>query len=408
MGWSPFRPKGLTYKDARSEGGFTLITPIGGEATYLLDENGQIAHFWRKEGFMPGYGYLLPGGNLLVRGQPLVENEVGLAEPAGTADILLELDWDGNEIWRWENENFHHDMHRMENGNTLALIWEQIPEDIAGRLKGGISEQRIKELYADPNFYPFILAGVGVGGRPRMTGRLSDGIVEIAPSGEIVKTWHSHEYMDPDVDVLDPQDFPHEWGHANALTMTPDGKVMVSFREISTIMIIDWESGDVEWKWGRGTVSCQHSPSITPQGTLLVFDNGAHHPIQSRSRVVEVDRSTRKIVWQFLGSPVFSFFSGHIAGAQRLPGGNTFICEGESGRLIEVTPECEIVWEWNSPFLHKFKSAWNVQIFRAHRYMPGDAELAGKNPHASNHAELNATWGLDHEPWVELMAKIKK
>ena len=78
MGWSPFRQTGLTYKDSRSFGGYTLITPIGGDAVYLLDEDGRVAHRWAVSGFQPGYGYLLPGGNLLVRGQSVVETKVEL------------------------------------------------------------------------------------------------------------------------------------------------------------------------------------------------------------------------------------------------------------------------------------------------------------------------------------------
>jgi hypothetical protein len=39
-----------------------------------------------------------------------------------------------------------------------------------------------------------------------------------------------------------------------------------------------------------------------------------------------------------------------VRGAQeRLPNGNTLITESEGGRLIEVTPEREIVWEYISP-----------------------------------------------------------
>jgi hypothetical protein len=43
----------------------------------------------------------------------------------------LELDWDANEVWRWEHEAFHHDMCRLPNGNTLVLIWEALPEEMA-------------------------------------------------------------------------------------------------------------------------------------------------------------------------------------------------------------------------------------------------------------------------------------
>ncbi len=42
MGWSLFRPTGLTHRDSRSVGGYTLITPIGGDMTCLLDEEGHI------------------------------------------------------------------------------------------------------------------------------------------------------------------------------------------------------------------------------------------------------------------------------------------------------------------------------------------------------------------------------
>ena len=88
MGWSPFRKTGLTYKDSRSFGGYTLITPIGGDAVYLLGENGLVVHHWKVPDFQPGYGYLLPGGNLLVRGTPLIENGVGVGQPAGETDIF--------------------------------------------------------------------------------------------------------------------------------------------------------------------------------------------------------------------------------------------------------------------------------------------------------------------------------
>ena len=40
------------------------------------------------------------------------------------------------------------------------------------------------------------------------------------------------------------------------------------------------------------------------------------------------------------------FFSQFISIAQRLPNGNTLITEGSCSRIIEVTPDREIVWEY--------------------------------------------------------------
>ena len=40
------------------------------------------------------------------------------------------------------------------------------------------------------------------------------------------------------------------------------------------------------------------------------------------------------------------FYSVGTGSAQRLPNGNTFICEGFSGRFFEFTEEGTIVWEY--------------------------------------------------------------
>ena len=80
MGWSLFRPTGLTHKDSRTSGGYTLVTPIGGDMTCLIDEDGQIAHRWLMKGFQPGYGHLLPGGNLLVTGFHCFDSQFGIKD----------------------------------------------------------------------------------------------------------------------------------------------------------------------------------------------------------------------------------------------------------------------------------------------------------------------------------------
>jgi hypothetical protein len=39
-----------------------------------------------------------------------------------------------------------------------------------------------------------------------------------------------------------------------------------------------------------------------------------------------------------------------MSGCQRLPSGNTIICESDNGRFFEVTPDNEIVWEYENPY----------------------------------------------------------
>ena len=59
------------------------------------------------------------------------------------------------------------------------------------------------------------------------------------------------------------------------------------------------------------------------------------------------------------------FFSPFISNAQRLPNGNTLICEGSSSRIIEVTPKLEIVWEYVNPYnyVEAFKHGYTYRAY---------------------------------------------
>ena len=70
---------------------------------------------------------------------------------------------------------------------------------------------------------------------------------------------------------------------------------------------------------------------------------------------MEIDPSTDAVVWQYTATPEMSFLSAHISSAERQPNGNVLVCEGAAGRVFEVTPRGEVVWEWTSPFVHEVK-----------------------------------------------------
>ena len=68
---------------------------------------------------------------------------------------------------------------------------------------------------------------------------------------------------------------------------------------------------------------------------------------------------------------------------QRLPNGNTLITEGSDGRVFEVTPDHEIVWEFISPYKGHVQLPMNM-TYRAYRvpYEVGPAgRQARRNPH---------------------------
>ncbi len=61
------------------------------------------------------------------------------------------------------------------------------------------------------------------------------------------------------------------------------------------------------------------------------------------SQVPRMDLTTQTWIY----SPQPSFYASHLSGAQRLASGNTLICNGESGKIFEVTPEGATVWQYS-------------------------------------------------------------
>ena len=128
--------------------------------------------------------------------------------------------------------------------------------------------------------------------------------------------------------------------------MLKKGEVLISVRNLDLIAIVNLEQRKVTWAmsemWRR-----QHQPTVLENGNMLVFDNQGN---AGRSRVLEFNPLTHEIVWSYEGSPAVPLDSKTLGSCQRLPNGNTLITESEPGRVIEVTPDKRVVWEYINPF----------------------------------------------------------
>ena len=76
-----------------------------------------------------------------------------------------------------------------------------------------------------------------------------------------------------------------------------------------------------------------------------------------------------------------TFLSAFISGAGRLPSGNTIVCSGVVGRIFEVTPDGEVVWDYYStlggdvePPEHAGKAP-PYALYRADRYARDSAAV---------------------------------
>jgi hypothetical protein len=149
-----------------------------------------------------------------------------------------------------------------------------------------------------------------------------------------------------------------------------DGNLIISFHSLSTLVIIDRHSGEIVWRLGSPALGNLHAPTPLANGNLLVSDSGAHRVDDSlpETRVLEIDLRTKQILWQYQDQPPANLLSPISSNAQRLWNGNTFISEGTSGRLFEVTTDGMIVWEFVNPFFGGPPNAQRNSVFRAYRY----------------------------------------
>ena len=124
------------------------------------------------------------------------------------------------------------------------------------------------------------------------------------------------------------------------------GAVLLSFRNLDTVVVADLEARRVLWAWGPGVVSGQHQPSALANGNILVFDNGV---AASRSRVIEVDPATRDIAWAYEAEPAGAFFTEVAGGCELLPNGNVLVTESNAGAAFQVRRDRSIAWRWAIP-----------------------------------------------------------
>ena len=342
----------IALDEDRACPGYVLFTPNFGQGEpRLIDLRGNIVHKWRMPYPPAFWGYLLPDGNLFYNGR--IQDDTPLPFPTWAilkGGAMLEADWDGNVLWEHRDPWHHHDGRRTESGGAIYLGFYRVPEEFARTVKGGIPLEDGNDIWADE-------------------------LVEVDADGNRVWSWLAHEHLDVDTEVLTFNHPRENWTHGNTIVPLPDNRVMVSFRSISTVGIIDKATGDFEWKLGGEVLAQQHDPCMLDNGNVLIFDNGTqrHNDAFAYSRVIEVDPSTSEIVWQYQDKPMLNFHSNIISGARRLPNGNTLITEGIFGRMFQVTPECEVVWEYINPEFDANPFFGEINgIFRAEHYMPGE------------------------------------
>ena len=442
---------GLYFNTASAYDGYTLMAPMHYTLTYLIDNAGEVVHRW-SSAYEPGRAaYLLENGHM-IRACMIMSG--GISTGGGEGGRIEEYDWDGNMVWAFDyyssTHMAHHDFKVLPNGNVLILAVEKksYAEVIAAGFNPSLLDSSIStQGYMLPDYLIEVTPTKPYG-------------------GTIVWEWHLWDHMIQDYDaskanygvVSDHPErinvngtgikIPQFWTHVNGIDYNSDlDQVMLSIRNNSELFIIDHQitaaqaashtggryskGGDILYRWGnplqykRGTSANQllyqqHHTHWIPAGypgagDILIFNNGIGRgystineitpPVDSAGNYTLASGSAygpSACSWTYQSSPATDFYSAEISGCQRLPNGNTLVCEGVKGNLFEVTTAGQMVWRYVCPVTDSGPltqgdvipgdgvraDQYMNAVFRVYRYAPDYAGLLGRDLTAQGTVEL--------------------
>lgn len=327
----------------------------------MVDTDGKEVHRWNMLTRPGRHARIMANGNLAYNGVlpnaprlfPLWQKYRG--------GLMIQVTPDGKEVMRWEDPLAHHDQNHLDDGTLLYTTLEALTPKQAASVPGGIPDTEAP----DGNIY-------------------ADCIKHVDPrSGETLWSWNLIDNINPSSFPLQPHYTRDHYPLINSVCFLRDGNILASLRSVSAVIIISKATGKVIWHVDSTVIAQQHHATELDDGSILIFDNGVyrHHESFPYSRVIQVNRETKKIVWQYKDPHSMTFFSPFMGGVQRLKNGNTLITEAALGRIFEVTKEGKICWEYVVPDFANYEGLdaeelegiFSYQanaVFRAYKYSP--------------------------------------
>ena len=203
-------------------------------------------------------------------------------------------------------------------------------------------ETRVMDLSAD--------GGVA---EARVTGTV---VQHIGADQSLLFEWSPFDHFA--IDDLDPANRTGanvNWTHGNAIDLDADDNLLISFRSLSEVTLIDTRTGAVRWRMGgranQFTFSKpmppfehQHGVRAAGRGHIMLLDNlgeagssrGERYAVNEEALTVELEASA-------IAAPATVAQLGGTT--QQLPGGRVLVAFGNGDRVHEFDASGAIVWE---------------------------------------------------------------
>jgi hypothetical protein len=314
-------PEGRELSGMAASGDLVIVS-YSGQTTHgavLYNGAGQAVWAWEAQ---PGYGVT---GTTWCGTGPCV-----LLERTGDRhqdNLILQLGAEGETLRTIEAPYAHHDLAMTDDG---AIVWLQsAPQDTAEHGK----------VYGDR-------------------------LIRTEANGEESVVWDSWETLPV---VVGTQwagryyDDGRDWTHANGIDER-DGDWIISLGGLATIIEIDGQTGEIlrtlegqNPDLGDARFDMQHSPSWTPDGTLLLFVNGGPGGPSSWVAEFEVDGETLREVWHTdRAGPISTSALGHT---WRQIDGRTLVDFGQVPVVQQLDLDGQPQWE-----LEFSEGTWTTQV----------------------------------------------
>ncbi|MBT7059158.1 MAG: DUF1566 domain-containing protein [Lentisphaerae bacterium] len=445
----------LVHDDEHACEGYTLFAPKHNTNTYLIDNYGRVVHSWTGSTYEPGQSvYLQENGNLL-RTCFTHNGSIG----GGEGGRIEEYDWDGNLVWEldWATDQYmsHHDIAFLPNGNILMLVVEK--KTYAEVLAAGFDPDMLSpdietNDYMVPDSVVEIERVGSNGANVVWEWHVWDHLIQdFDPDQDNYGAVGDHpELVDPNGWTEGDKDRINAfWNHMNSINYSAAlDQIVLSVRGSSELWVIDHSTttaeaaghsggnsgkgGDLLYRWGNpitydaGTEADQMlfdqhdaqwiEDGCPGEGNILIFNNGLTRDYSSVDEIVSpVDENGNyplasgaaydptTLTWTYTADTPSDMYEEAVSGAQRLPNGNTLICNGTHGEFLEVTPEGETVWHYinsevntgtlyqgEEPALDDRKHLYNA-VFKIHRYPSDYAAFTGRDLTPGTQLELYAS-----------------
>ena len=310
------------------------------------------------------------------KGEPVLTWWEGKATPRPSVGEYVILDGSYREVKRVQAGNGYggnqHDFLITPQGTALLTIYNLVSQDLSylgGPVAGRVIEGVAQELDIE--------------------------------SGEVLFEWHSLDQVGVEEsynknyysDQLD-------YFHINSIDVDHDHNLLISARNTSAVYKVERGSGEILWRlggkrsdfeMGEGTrTAFQHDARRQEDGTITIFDNGAHPPVHEQSRAIQLrldEEAMKATLVREYTSPE-KILATSQGNAQFLSNGNVLVGWGSEPFVSEFSGDGELLM--NAGFPPECES------YRAFRFSwsghPTDVPALAVGRRSSNRVTLYASW----------------